>query len=121
MKVNHSCPAVASTIASMCGNGYGSLGHALLRSVKSMQAHHFPFFFCTTTTFSSHSGYFTSLIFPVLRRFHTSSFITLFRSGANLLCFCLIGLTVGSTLSLCEITHGSIPTISSCVHEKQFA
>jgi len=119
MNVNSSCPAVASTMASMCGRGNGSLGHALLRSVKSMHTLHLPFFFRTATTFANHSGYFTSRIFPVLRRLSTSSLITLFRSGANLRHFRLTGLMVGSTFSLSEITSGSIPTISSCVHAKR--
>src|SRR5581483_7851370 len=80
MNVNNSCPVVASTIASMCGNGKGSFGQALFRYVKSIQTRHFPFFFCTTTTLANQSGYLTFLILPVLSRLSTSSWITLLRS-----------------------------------------
>src|SRR5581483_4666992 len=84
-----------------------------------MQTRHFPFFFCTTTTLANQSRYLTSRILPVFSRLSTSSLITLLRSGANLRRFCFIGLKVGSTFNLCDITLGSIPTISSCDHAKQ--
>ncbi|MFS7922009.1 hypothetical protein Hanom_Chr03g00243591 [Helianthus anomalus] len=87
MKVNSSCPAVASTMESMWGNGKGSLGHALFRSVKSTHTLHFPFFFWTTTTLANHFGYFTSLIIPARSSLSTSSWIMTFLSGANFLLF----------------------------------
>ena len=62
MKLRSSWPVVASTMRSIYGRGKLSLGYARLTSVKSMQSRHFPFSFLTSTTFSSHSGYSTSLI-----------------------------------------------------------
>ncbi|KAF5765237.1 hypothetical protein HanXRQr2_Chr15g0701431 [Helianthus annuus] len=72
---------------SMWGNGKGSLGHALFKSVKSTHTLHFPFFFWTTTTLANHLGYFTSLIIPARSNLSTSSWIMAFLSGANFLLF----------------------------------
>ncbi|KAL0386510.1 UNVERIFIED_CONTAM: hypothetical protein Slati_4598000 [Sesamum latifolium] len=44
---------------SIRGRGKGSFGHALFKSVKSIQRRHFPFGFGTNTTFANHSGYWT--------------------------------------------------------------
>ena len=64
MKLRSSWPAVASTMRSIQGRGKLSFGHAQLTSMKSMQGHHFPFAFLTSTTLTNHSGYSTSLIVP---------------------------------------------------------
>ena len=64
MKLRSSWPAMASTMRSIRGRGKLSFEHARLTSVKSMQSHHFPFAFLTSTTLANHSGYSTSLIAP---------------------------------------------------------
>ena len=64
MKLRSSWPVVASTMRSILGKGKLSFGHALLISVKSMQSHHLPFAFLTSTTLANHFGYSTSLIAP---------------------------------------------------------
>ena len=64
MKLRSSWPAVASTMRLIRGRGKLSLGHARLRSVRSMQSLHLPFAFLTSTMFASHSGYSTSPIAP---------------------------------------------------------
>ena len=89
MKLRSSCPAVASTSMSMCGCGNESFGHALLRSVKSMQTRHLTFFFFTTITFASQSGYWTLPTDTMLISFWISSLITWFLSGVNFLLFYL--------------------------------
>ena len=50
MKLRSSWPVVASTMRSIHGRGKLSFGHARLTSVKSMQSHHLPFAFLTSTT-----------------------------------------------------------------------
>ena len=119
MKLISWCPAVASTSLSICGRGKGSFGQDLLRSVNLMHTHHFPFFFFTTTTLASHSGYWTSRMNPAFSRFLTSSLIMTSLSGANFLRFYLTGWCQGSTCSRCMITSGSIPGMSKCDHAKQ--
>ena len=49
MKLNSSCPAIASTSWSIQGRGKLSLGYALLRFVKSMHVLHFLFGLITST------------------------------------------------------------------------
>ena len=100
MKLRSSWPVVPSTMRSICGKGKLSFGHALLTSVKSMQSHHLPFAFLTSTTLAIHSGYSTSLIAPAWRSFPTSSLISFCLSGAKLLLFCLTDLKDGLTFSL---------------------
>ena len=119
MKLISWCPAVASTSLSICGTANGSFGHDLFRSVKSMQTLHLSFFFLMTTMLASHSGYWTSLMNPVFYRFLTSSLMISSLSGANFLLLCLMGWCKGSTWSLCTITSGSIPGISSWDQAKQ--
>jgi hypothetical protein len=55
MNVRSSCPDVESTRRSIRDNGKLSLGHALLRSVKSTHILHFLVVFLTKTTLVSHS------------------------------------------------------------------
>ena len=117
MNVKSSLPAVDSTSRSMWGRGKLSFGQALLRSVKSTQMCHLPFFFMTTGL-ASHSGYRTSTIDPTLSNRSTSSLTAFDRSGPNLRCLCRIGSKVGSTLSSCVTIFGSIPFMSSVFHAK---
>ena len=116
MKLKSSWPAVASTIRSIRGRGNLSLGQTLLTSVKSMQSCHLPFAFLTRTTLANQSGYSTSRIALAWRSLLTSSLIAfcLFRVK---LFFYLIGLKEGLMFSLCVITAGSIPPISSYFQE----
>ena len=90
------------------------MGQALLTSVKSMQSHHLPFAFLMGTTLANQSRYSTSRIALAWKSLLTSSLIAFYHSGAKLLLFCLIGLKEGLMFSLCVITAGSIPPISSC-------
>ena len=114
MKLRSSWPAVASTIRSIRGRGKLSFRQAQLTSVKSMQSHHFPFAFFTRTTLANQSGYSTSQIALAWRSLLTSALMAFCLSGAKSLLFCLTGLKEGLMLSLCVITTGSIPPISSC-------
>jgi len=100
------------------GNGNGSFGQALLRSVKSTQTLHFSFFFWTTTTLANHLGNFTSLIIFALRSLSTSSWMMIFLSGANFLLFWCIGLKLQSIPNLWVITSLEIPVMSSCFQAK---
>ncbi|CAL9238690.1 unnamed protein product [Arabidopsis halleri] len=111
-------PAVASTKRSICGSGKLSLGQALLRSVKSTQTLHLPFFFLTTTGFANQSGYLASEIEPIFRSFSTSAFTASARSRPNFLRFCLIGLKDGSTFSSWHITSMLTPGRSSADQAK---
>ena len=114
MNLRSSWPAVESTIRSIRGRRKLSFGQARLTSVKSMQSRHFPFAFLTRTTLVNRSGYFTSRIALAWRSLLTSSLISFYLSGAKLLLFCLTGLKEGLMFSLCVITEGLIPPISSC-------
>jgi hypothetical protein len=67
---------VESTIWLIMANGKSSLGHHLLRLVKSVHIRHFSFFLRTITMLASHCGYVTSLINPTSSRCCTSTFIT---------------------------------------------
>ena len=84
-------PAVESTIWSMRGKGNGSLGQALLTSVKSIQSLHFPFALRTTTGLASHVGWSTPLTRPAASNFLISSAMNSWRSTACFLTFCLTG------------------------------
>ena len=53
MKLNNSCPTVASTSWSIRGEGKLSLGHSLLRFMKSMYVLHLPFGLITNTELAS--------------------------------------------------------------------
>ena len=105
---------MASTIRSIRDKGKLSFRQALLKSVKSMQSRHFPFSFLTRTTLANQSGYSTSQIALACRSLLTSSLIAFYLSGDKLLLFFLTGLKEGLMFSLCVITEGSIPPISSC-------
>ena len=118
MKLRSSCPTVASAMRSIQGRGKLSLRHARLTLVKSMQSHHFPFAFLTSTTLANHSWYSTFLTAPAWRSLPTSSLIAFCLSRAKLLLFFLTGLKAGLTFSLRVIIAGSIPPMSSCFHAK---
>ena len=115
MKDSISCPVVDSTSRSMWGSVKQSFGHALLRSVKSTQTRHLPFFFFTTTGLASHTGYLTSGIKPASRSLMTSALTASARSGPSFRRFYLTDLKDGSTFSSCEITSVLIPVISPTV------
>ena len=117
MKLRSSWPAVASTIRSIRGRGKLSFGQAMLTSVKSMQSRHLSFAFLTRTTLANQSGYYTSHITLAWRSLLTSSLIAFCLSGAKLRLFYLMGLKEGLMFSLCVITAGSIPPISSSFQE----
>src|SRR4051812_1748362 len=74
-------PAVESTIWSMRGKGNGSLGQALLTSVKSIQSLHFPFALRTTTGLANHVGWSTPLTRPATSNFLISSAMNSWPSG----------------------------------------
>jgi hypothetical protein len=80
------------------------LGQQLLRSVKSMHIHHFPFFLRTITTLANHCGYVTSLINRTSNRRCTSTFAASIFSPDILWSFCFLGFAFGLTYSLCSIT-----------------
>ena len=113
MNLRSSWPAVTSTIRSIQGRGKLSFGQAWLTSVKSMQSRHLSFAFLTRTTLANQSGYSTSRIALTWRSLLTSSLIAFCLSVAKLLLFCLTGLKEGLMFSLCVITAGLIPPISS--------
>ncbi|MCI74240.1 hypothetical protein A2U01_0095504, partial [Trifolium medium] len=56
MKLRVLYPEAPSIKLSMLGNRYGSLGHAMFKSVKSTHIRHLPLAFFNNTTFASHSG-----------------------------------------------------------------
>ena len=104
---------MASTMRSIRGRGKLSFGQALLMSVKSMLSRHLSFAFLTRTTLANHSRYSTSLIAFAWRSLPTFSLIVFCLSRAKLLLFYLTGLKEGLTFSLCVITAGSTPPMSS--------
>ena len=120
MKLRSSWPIVASTIKSIRGKGKLSFGHTLLTSAKSIQSRHLSFAFFTRTTLANRLGYSTSRIALAWRSLLTSSLITFCLSGAKLLLFCFTGLKEGLMFSLCVITAGLIPLISSCFQANTF-
>lgn len=97
----------------------GLCGIALLRSVKSMQTFHFPFFFLTTTTLASHSRYWTSLTGSFVRSFSASLIMILISSGGNHLSFYLAGFAHSLTFSWCVMVAKLIPLMSLCDQAKQ--
>lgn len=82
-----------------------SFGHALLSLVKSMHTMLFLLFFFTTTTFANHFGSWSSLIILFSFNRSTSLLAVWFPSSAKFILFCLIGLKLGSTLSLWVINN----------------
>jgi hypothetical protein len=97
--------AAESTIWSILVRGKSSFGQHLLRSVKSVHIHHFPFFLRTITTLANHCGYVTSLINPASNRHCTSAFTTSIFSSDILRSFCFLGFAFGLTCSLCSIIY----------------
>src|SRR5215216_7784639 len=72
-KHSESCPAVASMIWSMRGSGKGSLGQALLRSLKSTQRCQDLSLFGTMAKLANQSGCLISLINPASSNLASSS------------------------------------------------
>src|SRR3990170_7410752 len=100
----------------MRGKGNGSLGQALLISVKSIQSLHFPFAFRTTTGLASHVGWSTPLTRPAASNFLISSAINSWRSTACFLTFCLTGRAWEQTARWCSITFLGTPGMSDGCH-----
>src|SRR4051812_11621702 len=96
----------------MRGKGNGSLGQALLTSVKSMQSLHFPFALRTTTGLANHVGWSTPLTRPAASCFLISSAINSWSSTACFLTFCLTGRASGQTARRCSITSLGTPGMS---------
>src|SRR4051812_11532554 len=96
----------------MCGKGNGSLGQALLTSVKSMQSLHFPFALRTTTGLANHVGWSTPLTRPAASNFMISSAMNSWHSTACFLTFCLTGRARGQTARWCSITFLGTPGMS---------
>src|SRR3990170_8006388 len=111
-KESRSHPEVESTIWSMRGKVNGSFGHALFRSVKSMQSLHFPFALRTTTGFANHVGCNTPLTKPAASSFFISSAINCCYSKACFRTFCLTVRACGQTARWCLITSLGTPGIS---------
>jgi hypothetical protein len=97
-------PATESMIWSILARGKLSFEQHLLRSVKSVHIHHFPFFLWTITMFSNHYGYVTSLINPTSNRRCTSAFAASIFSSDILRSFFFLGFAFGLTYNLCSIT-----------------
>jgi hypothetical protein len=79
------------------------MGQHLLRSLKSVHIHHFPFFLRTITMLVNQYEYVTSLINLVYNRRCTSAFTTSIFSSDILRSFCFLGFTFGLPCSLCSI------------------
>src|SRR3989337_2839163 len=100
----------------MRGKGNGSLGQALVISVKSIQSHHFPFALRTTTGLANHVGWSTPLTRPAASNFLISSAMNSCRSTACFLTFCLTGRAWGQTARWCSITFLGTPGMSDGCH-----
>ena len=118
MNVSNLFPAVESTNWSILGRGKLSFGQVLFEFMKSTHILHFPFDFFTSTTLASQLGQQISQIKPAYSSLLTSSVIAWFRSGAKTLCLCQTGFFSGSTFSLCWMTFGDMPSMSSGLHAK---
>ena len=116
MKMRSSWPAVASTIRSIRGKEKLSFGQARLTSVKSMQSRHFPF---SIFLFDEDHISQPVRVFYFSDSFGLEEFVNFFIDRllsfwGESPSFCLTGLKVGLMFSLCVITEGLIPPISSC-------
>src|SRR3954467_9424090 len=100
----------------MRDKGNGSLGQALLTSVKSMQSLHFPFALRTTTGLANHVGWSTPLTKPAASIFLISSVMNSCLSRTCFLTFCLTGRTWGQTARWCSITFLGTPGMSDACH-----
>jgi len=102
----------------MFGKDYESLGHDVLRSVKSTQILHFPLAFFTITTLASHLGYCISLIWPCSINFRISSVAVVSFSSLSLLRLWILALILELTFRRWQITSGSIPGMSFTIQSK---
>src|SRR3990170_9001200 len=100
----------------MHGQGNGSFGHALFRSVKSMHNLHFPLALRTTTGFANHVGCSAPLTRPAASSFLISSAMNCCRSKACFRTFCLTGRAWGKMARWCSITFLGTPGMSDGRH-----
>ena len=94
------------------GSGKGSLGQALLRSLKSTQRRQDLSFFGTMTRFASQSGCLISLMNPASSSLASSSPIACRLGSENHRSVCLTGLNPFIILRLCSASLHGIPDIS---------
>jgi hypothetical protein len=111
-------PNVESTTLSTLDIWKSSFGQHLLRSVKSVNIHHLPFFFLTITTFANQLGYRTSCMNRASNSLCTSAFVADTFSSDILQGFYFLGLAVGLTWSLCSIMSLLTPVRSEVCHAK---
>ena len=96
----------------MGGRGKGSLGQALLRSLKSTHRRQDLSFFGTITKFASQSGCLISLMNPASSSLANSSPIACHLGSKNRLKVCLTGLYPFRILGLCSANLRGIPGMS---------
>ena len=106
---------VESTIWSILGSGYGSLGQALLRSVKSMQHRFPPLCLGMMTGLASQSAWMTSRMILASSSFSTPLMMNYCFSGAWRLAFCFTGRAPGHTAKWSSITSLGTSGISDAV------
>src|SRR5215216_5440018 len=99
-------------IWSMRGSGKGSLGQALLRSLKSTQRRQDLSFFGTMTRFASQSRCLISLMNPASSSLASSSPIACRLGSEKRRSVCLTGLNPFIVLRLCSASLHGIPGIS---------
>ena len=114
-KQRRSHPAVESTIWSILGSGYGSLGQALLRSVKSTQHRFPPVYLGTTKGLASQSAWMISRMILASNSFSTSLMMNSCFSSAWRLAFYFTGRAPGHTANWCSITSLGTPGMSDAV------
>src|SRR5512132_3754101 len=102
----------------MHGRGKGSLGQALLRSLKSTHRRQDLSFFGTITRFASQSGCFISLMNPASSSLASSSPMACRLGSEKRLRVCLTGLYTFSILRLCSASLHGMPDMSEGCQEK---
>ena len=86
--------------------------------MKSIHILHLPLAFSTNTTFATHSGYWISLMWPMLSSFWVSSLITCHLSSLNFLHLWRTGRTFGSMVKRWHRKSGSMSGIFAVDHAK---
>lgn len=109
---NESCPAVASMIWSILGRGKGSLGHALLRSLKLTQSRQDLSFLGTITRFANHSGCLILRMNPAFGSFASYSSMACRLGSENRHRVCFTSLKPFKMSRLCSSSLREIPRIS---------
>ena len=105
-----SCGSVDNLIDA--GEGNGSLGQALLKSLKLMHGRQDLSFFGTITTFASQSGCFISLMNPASSNLASSSPMACHLGSEKRCSVCLTGLYPFNMLRPCSANLRGIPGIS---------